>query len=334
MLPGWLEELDRRRVNSPREVAEELKGILPGLTDRRTFGLALGVYGSCLRALDKLRVASAFIEVGLGLVQQSWDVGSLLRRKSIVEAAKGDFEGAIRISDRGILAFVDATDVHSVGRLQCDQGMFHYHLARFYEAAQKLHSALALLDKSDTEHLFTCHHGLALIDVERGALDDCVRRLEQARSLSEGLGEIARARYLWSEGKMAVRLGRADLAERAYREVAPIFLAAGMKLDAVLATIEHSRACFSAGKREEGVQVAQSCHKYLLLFPEGETSRIIGEIWRQAEARGLKEEALIEAAEKLGRERPEGRPQKQPAARRENDQPPGTWNGPNSLTGT
>lgn len=306
-LPGILDRLDEKRIDEPQEVAEELIE-LNARFDQRELGLAYGVFASCMRSLDRVKTAEAAIGRGLEILEDPWDVANLLKRRALIEAHSGDFDSAFRSLERSALGCAAAGDVDGVGATLSVKAMFHFNSGDYQACQANYEAALKFLDYQNHHRRFACFQGIAIVCIETGEFENLSDNLRAAKLLLDHLTENARVKFFWTEGRVAAKAGRYDLAEQAFREASCFFRGKGMALDAAIATLELSQALFRQGRPADATAEAYECRRHLLHFGErSPAAAVITVIWKKAEERKLSSRIVGWAIEQLERGRASAR---------------------------
>lgn len=302
-LPGVLHRLDEKRIDEPREVAEELHELTPSF-DGRELGLSYGVFASCMRSLERLQTAEVAIERGLGILEDPWDVANLKKRRALIEAHSGDFDSAFQSLDESILGCATAGDVDGVGAALSVKAMLHFNCCDYRDCRDTNRAALKFLDDRNYLRKFACLQGIALACIESDAVKEGLASLQSAKELLGELPLNAKVKFFWTEGRVAAKVGRHDLAERAFREASLFFRNNAMALDSAIAALELARVLFEQGRPAEATAEANECRRHLLHFGERSVAyAVIAAIWRKAEGKQLTTQAVGWAIEQLERGR-------------------------------
>lgn len=301
--PESLRGFEERRIDEPRVVAKELRALFPQLP-RSEQPVAMGIYASCLRQLDKTEACLVALDDALDLARRDgnvWAEANLLQRRSYVESEAGDLDSSIHTSRQALALFLESGDDDRVGTTLFDQSMNYYHLRKWHRAIQLSLAAIAYLDPANLQNIFACHTCLAASYAEVSEPEFSMASLESAKRVSVEIGSpVVAARVLWTEADILVKLSRYSQAEQLLRRVACDFLTAGMGLEAALATVELSLVLLAQGKLTEAIDAANGCRSCLVQLPEGSRAALVlASIWRRVELTRITKAFLEEAAQQL-----------------------------------
>lgn len=206
--------------------------------------LESGRYGSSLvedsRALawcylaNALRITSDFRRSEQAL-RQAWSHHLLAEGDVYTEAqllimtfslreAQGQYEEALKLSDRAISLYRDAQDVHLESDALISKGMVLGHAGRAEEAIPIIRAGLDRLDPMGGPLLLMAGtHNLIWCLAAGGAPAEARKLIAKNRHLYQNLGEINLTRLHWLEGKIAMDLGQFSEAEALLLRVREFF---------------------------------------------------------------------------------------------------------------
>ncbi len=212
----YLATLDRQRYHEPREVAEQTLWAVDHV-ELALLPRLLGVAGSTLRHLFQLDEAEQAIHAGLEIARQRDDratVANMLKRLSYVVGDRGDRAGALRISERGALAYLRLGDRNGLAKATVDQGIWLHYLSRFEESIETHKAALDLLPESCARHRCTAYQTLGANCRELGEPREAMKYLTEAEKVAAagGLEKWAAAKLDGLRARVHVDLGELESA--------------------------------------------------------------------------------------------------------------------------
>lgn len=252
-----------------------------------TRALAWAYLGNALRIASDLRGAERALDRAEGLYRRF--EGDLLTEAEILgfraslRNTQGRFDEAADLLDRSCRLYREAGDRHQGGRTLILKGMVVGDGGRLREAIRLLRRGLARIDADREPRLvLAARHNLIWFLNDLGRHQDALAALEQSRHLYLEVGNrMHLVRLRWLEGRIALGLGRLDVAERSLSLTREAFLEQGISFDAALASLDlamvHARRGDTpAVKRivSEIVPIFQACQVHpeavaaLLLFRE------------------------------------------------------------------
>jgi tetratricopeptide (TPR) repeat protein len=256
----WLAGLDGRRQDAPEVIAGEIVANLhqlePALLPR-----ALGVWCSALRLVLELEVAADLNTWALRLAKAAGDsatVADLYIRRGYVVADAGNHLQALTFAELATGIFARLDDQVGMGRALVDCGRWLHYLGRIPAAIQAAKRALELLPGTEGEYRFSVLHGLGLIHLNSGKLDEAERDAKFLEPLAKSAEE--KAKLLWLRASICRKSGCLDESTALFHQVIEKFR--GLHVgEAALAAVELVRVLLEQGKPGEARQVCRS------LFP-------------------------------------------------------------------
>ncbi len=303
--PKSLRGFEERRIDEPRVVAKELRALFPQLP-RSEQPVAMGIYASCLRQLDKTEACLVALDDALDLARRDgnvWAEANLLQRRSATESSRGKTDSAIGLSREALALFLECGDLDRVGTCLYDLSRSFFDSQDWHRAIRLSLSAMSYLTSSNLHYAFACHTCLAISYSEISDVKSSLASLEQARQAAYRLSTQAiLARYRWTEASLMMKIGRFRRAQTLLRSTATEYLNSGQGLEAALAIVELARAILAQGKVAEALEVTRESRKCLLHLPEkSQAAAIIESAWRQTEVAAVNESFLAKVAKGLER---------------------------------
>lgn len=168
------------------------------------------------------------------------------------------FEECDRLLERAVGIYTLLEETEQLGATLVRQGTVAGKAGRLDEAVDVLNQALTLLDESASPRLvLVAEHNLVLNLRELGRLEEALTHLREARRLHRELGNrLDLVRLRWLEGKLAMEVGQAFLAESAFSEVRGAFVAESMPFDAALASLDLALFYLEQGRPSDAKQLA------------------------------------------------------------------------------
>jgi tetratricopeptide (TPR) repeat protein len=268
-LPGslgrsYLEELDSLRHRDPKRavrlIEEAVDFVVPEDIPR-----LLGIAGSAWRLSFHLDEAEHAIQAGLEVARKAGDLvaeGDLLQRSGYIFADRGDSHRALEVAREAAATHLLVDNLPGAGRALVDQGIFNVYLDRPRVAIAAYRSALKHLVEDDLRNRISAFQGLGVAHELLGELEEASVALDDALALGHGMEDFYRGKVCWLQGSLALRLGRQQQAEGAFRQAIDAFQNI-QPVDTALVTIELVRLQLLKGKPEEAYETATSMLKLL-----------------------------------------------------------------------
>jgi tetratricopeptide (TPR) repeat protein len=242
-------------LSGPRE-AHDIAGVAVALAE----GLDPAVYGPALLEDMKARAWSylanarrllsdfhgadlAFDAAESHLAQgtgERLERARLLDLKASLRTIQGRYDEAFGLLNRAIAIYQRAQQRHLLGRVLLNKGHVCIWEGNLEMATALLRQGLALVEPDREPKLVaTAYHNLAYVLTEVGQPREALALVTRARLLYLELGDrLYLIRLQYTEGKIAMNLGRLEQAEGILRAVRKSFLEKGMAYDAALASME------------------------------------------------------------------------------------------------
>jgi tetratricopeptide (TPR) repeat protein len=267
-------------------------------------GNARRVLGELRSADDTFRLAEECLEEGTGdprLQAEVLDLKSSLRR------AQRRLNDALRLSETSLSLYKASGDVRGVAVSLLKKTNLLSEMGRLDRAINLLKKNLSRIEASKDQRLFAYARfnllcGLTLAKRYTEAAD----LLPEVHSLLVRLDEpVNKLRLRWTEGNIALGLGRIDEADSAFREVQAAFLERGMAYDAALVSLDLSLVYLRQRKLAD---LKKLSGELVLLFESRDVHReALGALYlfqKACEQEQLTEQAIKRLAERLRRDRP------------------------------
>ena len=268
---GLCELLLSRPVDTfaePREGQDlgEVAVALAGSLDPQLYGVALledmqarawSYLGNARRLLSDLRGADlAFQAAESHLAQgtgERLERARLLDLKASLRTNQGRYGEAIGLLNRAVAIYQRAQQRHLLGRVLLNKGQVCIWTGEFETATALLRQGLALVEQErEPKFVAVAYHNLAYVLNEMGQPREALALVTRARLLYFELGETLKLiRLQYTEGKIALNLGRLDQAEGILREVRKSFVEKGMAHDAALASMDLAQVYTRQGRHTE-----------------------------------------------------------------------------------
>ncbi len=164
----------------------------------------------------------------------------LLDLKASLRTIQGRYDEAFALLNRAIAIYQRAQQRHLLGRVLLNKGHVCIWKGDFDLATALLRQGLALVEpEREPKLVATAYHNLAYVLNEVGQPREALALVTRARLLYMELGDrLYLIRLQYTEGKIAMSLGRLEQAEGILRGVRKSFLEKGMAYDAALASME------------------------------------------------------------------------------------------------
>jgi len=164
----------------------------------------------------------------------------LLDLKASLRTIQGRYDEAIALLNRAIAIYQRAQQRHLLGRVLLNKGHVCIWKDEFETAIALLRQGLSLVEpEREPKLVATAYHNLAYVLNEMGLPREALALVTRARLLYLEMGDrLYLIRLQYTEGKIALNLGRLEQAEGMLREVRKSFLEKGMAYDAALASMD------------------------------------------------------------------------------------------------
>lgn len=150
------------------------------------------------------------------------------------------FDEALLLHDQALGWYRELGDSHHVGRSLINKAKTLEERYEVEGAARLLRDAAGLIDGSLEPRLLLCARmNLVVLLIESGHFAEAEALLPEVHSLVDAVhNPLDLVRLTWAEGKIALRLGRRDLAEASFRSVQQEMFRRGMAYDAALVSLD------------------------------------------------------------------------------------------------
>jgi tetratricopeptide (TPR) repeat protein len=267
-------------------------------------GNARRVLGELRSADDSFRLAEEFLEEGTGdprLQAEILDLKSSLRRG---QRRLGD---ALKLSEAALALYKASGDVRGVAVSLLKKTNLLTEMGKMDRAINLLQKNLSRIGAAEDLHLlaYARFNLLGCLTLTR-RFEEAESLLPDVRPLLVKLGEpVNELRLRWTEGNIALGLGRIDEADSAFREVQAAFLERGMAYDAALVSLDLSLVYLRQRKLADLKKLSS---ELVLLFESRDVQReALGALYlfqKACEEERLTEQAINRLAERLRRDRP------------------------------
>jgi len=166
---------------------------------------------------------------------------------------QGRFEQAAELLDVVIDIYDDLREPHRKGRAMISRGLVLGYAGWPEEAIRQIRKGLGLVDwEREPRLVLGARHNLAWFLNDCGRPEEARRQLQRFRHSYRAFPDAWTAlRLAWLDGRIAVRLGRRDLAETTLGEVQRGFLAAGYGYEASLVALDLAHLYLEEGRNAE-----------------------------------------------------------------------------------
>jgi tetratricopeptide (TPR) repeat protein len=177
----------------------------------------------------------------------------LLDLKASLRTNQGRYGEAIGLLNRAAAIYQRAQQRHLLGRVLLNKGHVCIWSGDHETATALLRQGLALVEpERDPKLVAIAYHNLAYVLNEMGQPREALALVTRARLLYLELGDRYHlTRLQFTEGKIALNLGRLDQAEGMLREVRRSFVETGMVHDAALASLDLAQVYAQQGRHAE-----------------------------------------------------------------------------------
>lgn len=164
----------------------------------------------------------------------------LLDLQASLRNNQGRYDDALALLNRAAAIYQRAQQRHLLGRIVLNKGHVHISKGDLESATALLRQGLALIEpEREPKLVATAYHNLAYVLNEMGQPREALALVTRARLLYLELGDrLYLVRLQYTEGKIAMSLGRLDQAEGMLRAVRKSFIEKGMAHDAALASMD------------------------------------------------------------------------------------------------
>jgi len=167
--------------------------------------------------------------------------------------AQGRFENALSALRRVVTIYLEAGEKHRAGRALVKMSTVHHAMAEPEKSTAVLNQALGLIDSDREPRLMLCAwHNLIDDCVETGHFMEAQRLLAKVRPLYEKFPQPSwQNPRRWVEGKIALGLGRLELAEKHLLVARNGFLASGAAYDTAVISLDLASLYADQGRTPE-----------------------------------------------------------------------------------
>jgi len=264
-----LVDLSRRAVADDPARAEDLLRLALDLAEQ----LSLGDYGpgsieaakarawtwmgNAWRVRGDFRQAERAFQTAEVFLAQSWldplDEALLLELKAPLRRVQGRYDEALELLAEAIAIYREVNEPHLQGRALMVNGLVLRYQGNLQAAADCFRTSLFLLDGiRDPRLLVTAQYNLIGCLEAAGHGAEAATLIPEARALMEQAGtrsDLIRLR--WTEGRVAILLGRLAEAEAALLEVRESFVADERAFDAAQVSLDLAALYLAQGRRDE-----------------------------------------------------------------------------------
>jgi tetratricopeptide (TPR) repeat protein len=201
--------------------------------------------GNARRVLGELRSAETSFREAERFLSKSMTGNEIVRAdvlqlKASLRRAQRCFPEALSLVDEALTIYREQNNLHGAGFSLLKKAKI---LEDGEDLAGAIHILQELLEELDPEQELQlsayARHNLVLCLTEAGRYEEAERLLPEVRMQLAAQGKALNlVRFRWTEGKIALGLGRTAEAEGAFREVRQDFLDRGMGYDAALVSLD------------------------------------------------------------------------------------------------
>lgn len=267
-------------------------------------GNARRVVGELRSADDSFRLAEECLEEGTGdprLQAEILDLKSSLRR---AQRRLGD---ALRLSETSLALYKAASDVRGIAVSLLKKANLLTEMGNVDRAINLLQKNMSRIKAAEDRRLFAYarFNLLGCLTLAR-RYEEAAKLFPSVRPLLAELGEpVNELRLRWTEGNVALGLGRIEEADSIFCEVQAAFFGQGMAYDAALVSLDLSLVYLRQGNLADLKKLAGAL---VLLFESRDVHReALGALYlfqKACEEERLTEQAIKRLAERLRRDRP------------------------------
>ena len=305
-----LDQLNTDFRHHPKQVRQRAIAMIRRISTSQLAPL-LATYASACRVSAQLEAAQIVLVRALELAEEAGDVptqADILSRAAYVLAARSDFQGAIALTEKAILAHTKSAQPIGVGKALADLASWHFYLEQFDQAIAIYRAALEHLPAENQRldvraNRCGTYQNLGLISMKMNCFEQARAYAHSARKESSGLDASVLGKAIWLEAEISRREERYDRAESLYEEAIGIYHERS-PLDVAVLSVELVRVQLLKGKLGEAYATAKAMTT--LLFPLEHNpiaAAAITELIRCAlEGRGLTLQLIERVAQELTQE--------------------------------
>ncbi len=266
--------------------------------------LVLGMAYRCVTRYEKADGAyrAAFDLCRRGVSGSCW--AELEERLAYLRACQGRIAEAVRLAESAEGRFNAAEDEAGAGRAAVVHGAILIRAEDFGGAAAVLSKAMARY-RLDERGEFTANHNLACAVSEADdpdCLQEATGHLLRARQLLGPRRSVQKFRLYWLDGKIHLRLGKMDKAEKLYRKAREGLIHFGVPYSIALVSLDLSALLRFARRWPELEELAADTYRRFRELGEDEEALAALKLWLEAaQARTLSEELIAEVKETVER---------------------------------
>jgi tetratricopeptide (TPR) repeat protein len=213
--------------------------------------------GNARRLLSDLRGAELAFQAAESHLAEG--TGERLERARLLDLHaslrnnQGRYDEAMALLNRAAAIYQRAQQRHLLGRVLLNKGHVYISKGDMEPAIALLRQGLTLIEpEREPKLVATAYHNLAYVLNEIGQPREALALVTRARLLYLELGQsLYLIRLQYTEGKIALNLGRLDQAEGMLREVRKSFIEKGMAHDAALASMDLAQVYARQGRHAE-----------------------------------------------------------------------------------
>ncbi|MEL7061679.1 MAG: hypothetical protein AAGN46_16755 [Acidobacteriota bacterium] len=308
---GLIRELEARRQQAPRDVLKLTVSIgidfLPLLeepTPRQRLQLMLDTilaHGASRRSLGQHRSAAFALAKGLSATRELrllFAEAEFLKRAGVVLLSAAEYEAALRIQERALVAFQELGQSRSVGKTLIDRAIAQHSLNRDDEMRRSIKAALDLLpvdDPTTSSFRSTAFQLLARSFHQRGEMHRAISCMEQVIGQQSERRGVNFAVYLTQLGDLYADVDRLDDAEAALGQARDQLLEFG-SVQAALTSLSLIRVLLAKGRLADAVEIAREMTLFMAHF---ETDRATQAALVELIRISLRGELTLQAVEAL-----------------------------------
>ncbi len=288
------------------DVARRLAHAIPETADpaqlrrgREQLVKAYGLLGSARRAAGLWTKAEEAYRTAAGYCSQRGVSrccrGELSLRVAVLRAYQARFDEALRLIDQGLRLFRAAKDESWLGRAIATQGLVLLFAGRHAEAVATLSEALGNYKLSPSVEFSTAANlafAVSESDDPRG-LEKAQAQLRRARKLAGPRRSVEKSIFYWIEGRIYVRRGSTERAERCYKKALQGFVKFQTPYEIALVGLDLSSLYRFSKRWAELEELAVEIYQRFRDLQEDTEALVALKLWLEgAQARSLTIDAI------------------------------------------
>ncbi|MDY7094002.1 MAG: tetratricopeptide repeat protein [Acidobacteriota bacterium] len=196
---AFLDRVDQQRYHEPTKALEVLQTMV-SFASLDELPRLLAITGAALRAqMDFAGAEHGYYAAiqGAQLRRDQRGVGNFLRWYSYILLERGQWEEALRVTERATAILAREGDSLGLAKACFEQGQCLYYLDRLPEALQAFQAALDRLPEHEAQYRSSAFQFCGLVHRDSGQLQKAVGCLDAANSYSDSLSPKLNAKLTW-----------------------------------------------------------------------------------------------------------------------------------------